>query len=102
MKLSEIFLEAARKIPKNKYMGMCEVLRKVVFSNLKPQDWMQIQRAASILYRFRPHEETLLKTHWFSKEAAWASYKVATVEEAQALRTDILLWCSAIAESEGL
>lgn len=105
MKLSEIFLEAARKIPKNRYTGMCEVLRKILYSNLESNDIRsdhQANQAARILYMFRPHEQTWMETYWFSKEAEYALYKVATNKEAQALRTDILIWCATIAEREGL
>lgn len=106
MKVSEMFLEAAKSLPHHKYTGMCNVVQAEL-RKLEQDDFLPVaQQAQEILELFKPEGD--VDGYWFvpdtyaSRKEFSNNYFFKNVKEVQAVREAILIWCWAIAESEGV
>lgn len=99
MKLSEIFLEAAKFLHRRSPLnapGMCGAIAAVA----PHESLFAIQIMTNL---FSPYGTKINHYYWFTTaKENQHRYYVENLKEAKRQRIDILLWCAAIAESEGL
>lgn len=104
MKLSEVFLEAAKFISRkspSRAPGMCGAIAEVC-----PRGCLVAIRFMTNL--FSPEDKGMEQHRWYStywfttNKGDQRNHYVKNLREAKRRRIDVLIWCATIAEAEGL